>query len=73
MTSRAILERTNRTGLGWHYIAPGKSQQNGFVESFDGRLLCECLKLGGLRQPPEARAVMMLPELRRPPSPPPVS
>jgi len=28
MTSRAILEWTNRTGLAWHYIAPGKPQQN---------------------------------------------
>lgn len=38
MTSRAILEWTNRTGVAWHYIAPGKPQQNGFVESFNGRL-----------------------------------
>ena len=28
MTSRAILEWTNRTGVAWHYIAPGKPQQN---------------------------------------------
>ncbi len=33
MTSRAMLEWTNRTGVDWHYIAPGKPQQNGFVES----------------------------------------
>jgi putative transposase len=38
MTSRAILKWTNRTGLAWHYIAPGKPQQNGFVEIFIGRL-----------------------------------
>ena len=43
MTSRAILEWTNRTGVAWHYIAPGKRQQNGFVESFSGRLRDECL------------------------------
>ena len=43
MTSRAILEWTNRTGVAWHYIAPGKPQQNGFVESFNGRLRDECL------------------------------
>ena len=24
--------------IGWHYIAPGKPQQNGFTESFNGRL-----------------------------------
>ena len=33
MTSRAMLEWTNRTGVGWHHIDPGKPQQNGFVES----------------------------------------
>jgi putative transposase len=27
----------------WHYIAPGKPQQNGFVESFNGRFRDECL------------------------------
>ena len=27
----------------WHYIAPDKSQQNGFVESFNGRFRDECL------------------------------
>jgi transposase InsO family protein len=27
----------------WHYIAPGKPMQNGFVESFNGRLGDECL------------------------------
>jgi putative transposase len=43
LTSRAILEWQNRTGVGWHYIAPGKPQQNGFVESFNGRLRDECL------------------------------
>ena len=43
MTSRAILEWTNRTGVAWHYIAPGKPQQNGFIESFNGSLRDECL------------------------------
>jgi putative transposase len=27
----------------WHYIQPGKPMQNGFVESFNGRLRDECL------------------------------
>jgi transposase InsO family protein len=43
LTSRAILEWTNQTGTAWHYIAPGKPQQNGFVESFNGKLRAECL------------------------------
>jgi putative transposase len=24
-------------GVAWHYIAPGKPRQNGFVESLSGR------------------------------------
>jgi putative transposase len=43
LTSRAILAWTNRVGLDWHYIAPGKPQQNAFVESFIGRLRDELL------------------------------
>jgi len=42
-TSRAILAWTNRAGLDWHYIAPGKPQQNALVESFIGRLRDELL------------------------------
>ncbi len=29
--------------MDWHYIAPGKPQQNGFIESFNGKLRDECL------------------------------
>lgn len=43
LTSRAIPEWPNETGIAWHYIAPGKPQQNGFVESFNGKLRDECL------------------------------
>ena len=42
-TSTAILRWTQDRRIGWHYIAPGKPQQNGFVESFNGRLRDECL------------------------------
>jgi putative transposase len=38
LTSRAVLAWINRVGVDWHYIAPGKPQQNAFVESFIGRL-----------------------------------
>jgi putative transposase len=27
----------------WHYITPGKPQQNAYIESFNGRLRDECL------------------------------
>ena len=58
MTSRAMLEWTNRIGVEWHYIAPGKPQQNGFVESFNGKLRDECLNEEVFATLAEARAVI---------------
>jgi putative transposase len=49
LTSRAVLEWTNKTRLEWHYIAPGKPTQNAFVESFNGRFRDECLNEESLR------------------------
>jgi hypothetical protein len=43
LTSNAVLSWADETGVGWHYIAPGKPQQNGFIESFNGRLRDELL------------------------------
>ena len=43
MTSHAVLAWCQDTGVEWHYTAPGKPQQNGVVESFNGRLRDECL------------------------------
>ena len=43
LTSGAILKWQNRTGIAWHYIAPGKPQQNAFIEAFNGRLRDELL------------------------------
>jgi transposase InsO family protein len=43
MTSHAILRWSQDHLVNWHYIAPGKPMQNGFVESFNGRLRDECL------------------------------
>jgi len=42
-TSMAILQWVQGNGIDWHYIAPGKPQQNGFIESFNGKLRDECL------------------------------
>jgi len=39
----AILRWAQEMRTDWHYIAPGKPQQNAFVESFNGRLRDECL------------------------------
>jgi putative transposase len=43
LTSNAVLAWQQHRGIEWHYIAPGKPMQNGFVESFNGRLRDECL------------------------------
>ena len=58
LTSNAILKWSDDTGVGWHYIAPGKPQQNGFVESFNGRLRDELLNETLFRSLPHARAVL---------------
>jgi putative transposase len=43
LTSLALLKWSQDTGIDWHYIAPGKPQQNAFIESFNGRLRDELL------------------------------
>ena len=43
LTSNAILAWQQERLVEWHYIAPGKPMQNGFVEAFNGRLRDECL------------------------------
>jgi transposase InsO family protein len=50
-TSRAILEWAGKNGIEWHYIDPGKPQQNGFIESFNGSLRDEIPQRGTVRQP----------------------
>ena len=42
-TSNAILNWADEAKVEWHYIAPGKPQQNGFIESFNGKLRDEKL------------------------------
>ena len=43
LTSNAVLAWSGEVGIAWHYIAPGKPTQNGFVESFNGRMRDELL------------------------------
>ena len=57
-TSNAIFQRAGRWGVGWHYIGSGKPQQNGVIESFNGRLRDEMpneTRVGSLSH---ARAVL---------------
>ena len=45
-TSRAILKWANDNDVEWHYIDPGKSQQNAVIESFNGSLRDELVNEG---------------------------
>jgi transposase InsO family protein len=38
-TSNAILSWSKEHTVEWHYIAPGKPMQNGYIESFNGRMV----------------------------------
>jgi putative transposase len=58
LTSNAILKWSQDRQVQWHYIAPGKPQQNAFVESFNGRLRDECLNETLFTSLAHARAVL---------------
>ncbi len=60
LTGMAILRRSQETRVEWHHIAPGKPQQNAFIESFNGRLRDELLNemlFVSLAHAPEALAI----------------
>lgn len=57
-TSMAILKWAQETSVAWHYIQPGKPQQNAFVESFNGRLRDECLNETAFSSLSEARSLL---------------
>lgn len=59
LTSTAILRWSQDRDVEWHYIAPGKPQQNAFVESFNGRLRDECLNETLFTSLAHARAVLL--------------
>jgi putative transposase len=42
-TSNAVLRWSKEHQVKWHYIAPGKPMQNGYIESFNGRMRDELL------------------------------
>ncbi len=58
LTSHAVLAWCQDTGCEWHYIAPGKPQQTGLVESFDGHLRDECLNEHLFPSLPAARRII---------------
>lgn len=42
-TSNAMLDWAERTGVAWHFIAPGKPMQNGICEAFNSKMRDELL------------------------------
>ena len=58
LTSNAILRWCSEHRIEWHYIAPGKPMQNGFVESFNGRMRDELLNETMFRNLAHARVVI---------------
>ena len=58
LTSMAILRWSQQSGVAWHYIAPGKPQQNAFIENFNGRLRDELLNETLFSSLAHARAVL---------------
>ena len=43
LTSHTIFAWCRDHKIDWHYIAPGKPMQNGYVESFNGKMRDELL------------------------------
>jgi putative transposase len=58
LTCNAIIHWTGEVQVDWHYIDPGKPMQNGFVESFNGRLRDEFLNETLFRSLDHARAAL---------------
>lgn len=65
LTSHAILRWQEERAVEWHDIAPGKPQQNVFVESLNGRLREECLNEHLFRSLPTARIATRYDKLAR--------
>jgi len=57
-TANAILAWCRDHEIEWHYIAPGKPMQNGYVESFNGRMRDELLNETLFHGLDHARAVI---------------
>ena len=53
-----MLRWQEERGVEWHTIAPGKPQQNGFVESLNGRFRDECRNEHLFRSLPHARRIV---------------
>ena len=57
-TSKALDQWAHANGVRLHFIDPGKPQQNGRLESFNGKLRDECLNENWFRDLDEARSIL---------------
>lgn len=58
LTSRALDQWAYERGVLLHFIEPGKPQQNGYIESFNGKFRDECLNEHWFRSLPHARRII---------------
>jgi putative transposase len=57
-TSHAVLKWSQEMGVAWQYIQPGKPMQNGYIESFNGKLRDECLNENWFLSLSEAKEII---------------
>jgi putative transposase len=58
LTSHAMLDFAQATGVQLHYIEAGKPTQNAFIESFNGRFRDECLNDNVFKSLAEGRRII---------------
>ncbi len=58
LTSRIILQWAQENRIDWHYITPGKPNENGFTESLNGKVRDECLNEHWFTTVAEAREIL---------------
>ena len=58
LTSNAIVQWSQDRKVTWHYLAPGKPMQNGFIENFNGKFRDECLNEHLFSRLPYARVLI---------------
>ena len=56
--SRVLDQWAYENGVGWHFIEPGRPMENGYVESFNGRMRDECLNENWFGDLAEARSTI---------------
>jgi putative transposase len=58
LTSKAVLIWARERAIEWHYITPGKPQENGFTESLNDKIRNECLNEHWFGSLAEARRII---------------